>query len=607
MTAVAGKRDPLPLAPSASPALDGLLSAWLMHDASPAKVLVLAALPVATAIWALLSPPFVLSQEMTWDLLFNLAGAWQVHVGHVAHVDFHEPVGQLNFLLTEIGFRLVGVGPRAFLAGNVLMAVALFAAAVTVAARRLPPLPAAIFVMFVCLLALMPANVGAKPTAHTFAMSYNRYGSSCISVLFLALFVPPRAWRWGSAVDVTVAAALLTAMFYLKVTYFLVGVAALPVALVICPHVRSAPWLWCALAGGACALAAAPFNHAYWLDLFAVAGAGQMRNVFADYLDNFLQYSAEYAPYFAALAIAFWMWCRGQAPLRLPMATGFILAGGAALLSQNAQVRGLPAAVIIAFLFYDVLRDRHLQHDRGGGKGLLAALLIFPFFSAGTSMASLIDYNIRASDEHLLRFEGTSLRGLAVPAESRGLLAAFAAPEPDYHLLNRARAASPRYELSSSEYVETLLDAVSLLSETSGAQGRIAVLDQVNPFPFMLGLAPPRGGNLWSGPDTPKLTPDRFFADADRVLIPKFATYGAWTRQMQAEYGPFLEQHFPLRSESDRWILLSRDPRAPVADDPPPPTPEGLFVSRGVSSLKGRRIGPAWGANIQSLRFRDFP
>jgi hypothetical protein len=124
--------------------------------------------------------------------------------------------------------------------------------------------------------------------------------------------------------------------------------------------------------------------------------------------------------------------------------------------------------------------------------------------------------------------------------------------------LNRARVASPGYELSSSEYVETLLDAVALLGKAPGRHDRIVVVDQVNPFPFMLGLAPPRGGNLWSGPDAPRRPPERLFADADCVLIPKFSTYGLWTQQALALYRPYLERHFPLRSESESWILLRR-------------------------------------------------
>src|SRR5882757_4222325 len=160
---------------------------------SPASLALLAGVPVLVALWALLSPGLVLSHEMTWDFLYNLSGAWHLLYGHVAHVDFHEPVGQLNFILTLLGFELVGPTPFAFLVGVAIVTAGVFASASLAALRRLPVLPAALFVIFASLLVLMPANVGDKPNAYSFAMSYNRYGWSLLSILALILFVPPRS------------------------------------------------------------------------------------------------------------------------------------------------------------------------------------------------------------------------------------------------------------------------------------------------------------------------------------------------------------------------------------------------------------------------------
>src|SRR6195256_1617252 len=131
--------------------------------ASPFLLLMLAGLPVLAAAWAVLSPPVMLSKAMTQDLLFNLSGAWHIYSGHVAHVDFHDASGRLNFLLTALGFHLMGPVPFAFLVNRAIMSGVLFAAAFLAAMRRLPLLPAAIFVLFVTLLALMPANVGDRP------------------------------------------------------------------------------------------------------------------------------------------------------------------------------------------------------------------------------------------------------------------------------------------------------------------------------------------------------------------------------------------------------------------------------------------------------------
>jgi hypothetical protein len=47
------------------------------------RLVLLAAVPTAIAAWALLAPDYLLSREMTWDLLFNLAGAWHLQFGHV--------------------------------------------------------------------------------------------------------------------------------------------------------------------------------------------------------------------------------------------------------------------------------------------------------------------------------------------------------------------------------------------------------------------------------------------------------------------------------------------------------------------------------------------
>src|SRR5260370_28912683 len=143
--------------------------------ASLATLVLLAGVHVLVGGWALLSPNLVVSHQMTWDFLYNLSGAWHLQHGHVAHVDFHEPVGQLNFVLTLLGFQVFGPTPFAFLAGFSIAATAVFVSAVFAAMRRLPLLPAAPFLIFVTLLLLMPAGAGHLPDASSFPLSYNRY------------------------------------------------------------------------------------------------------------------------------------------------------------------------------------------------------------------------------------------------------------------------------------------------------------------------------------------------------------------------------------------------------------------------------------------------
>ena len=270
------------------------------------------------------------------------------------------------------------------------------------------------------------------------------------------------------------------------------------------------------------------------------------------------------------------MWRRGLAPPRLPIATAGILAVGFLVLSQNHQPRGLPVGIVIAFLLYDQIRERF-----GPAAPALRVLMIFPLLAIGTSAFSLASYHARAAQNGALQvIERTQLRGLAVPQEPGGLLAAFAKGRAGYSLLNRARSVPVRFELSPAEYVETLVEAAALLADGRRHPGGIVALDQVNPFPFMLGWPPPRGGYLWSGPGAPIQPPAVVFAEADHVLIPKFSTYSVWTDRARLEYRAYLSKNFRASEETQSWIVLSRES---AMDSDRPHVQPSLLPSSGNS------------------------
>lgn len=539
-----------------------LLRPAAIADASFASIVLLASIPLFAGILVLVTPGRILSREMTCDFVYNLSGAWHLHYGHVAHVDFHGPLGELNFLLTLAGFRIVGPTPHAFLVGVIIVALAVFMLASWAAWRRLPLLPAVLFVVFTNLLVLMPANVGDRPSDFSFAMSYNRYCWSAISILALILFVPPRReWHdWlGDWMDVAVGGVLLAAMFYLKVTYFVTGLAAVGFAAVLFPHVRSWWGAWAAIVGLAIANAAAPYSRAYLQDIWAAANAGGIRTGLALHIGNFFANSESYAAYVAAFMAACFMYLRGLAPLRLAAATGFIFVVSLALLSQNAQLRGTPLSIVVAFIFYDQLRQHAVQKPSNVMVPLFVSLMIFPLLSIGVSSTSLIAYFARThGNERLVVVDRTQLKGLAVWAEDGKLLEAFGSGRIDYKLLNSARRVGVRYELSPFEYVETIMEAAALLQDGRHVQGNIVLLDQVNPLPFMLGIEPARGGNLWSGVGEPVHEASTVLGEADHVLIPKFPSFSDSTETAVQKYGAYMAEHFPNREETQSWVVLSR-------------------------------------------------
>ena len=545
------------------------LAACLRQLQSPVLLLVLSGLPVLAAAFAVLSPPVMLSKAMTQDLLFNLSGAWHVYSGHVAHVDFHDASGRLSFLLTALGFHLLGPTPFAFLVNVAFMGAVLFAASFLAAMRRLPLLPAVLFVVFTSLLALMPANVGDRPEQYTFAMSYNRYGWSAYSILALILFVPPReANQQGPGdrtwIDIAVVGGLLAAMFYFKITYFAAGLATLGFAVLFHPHVGRYWRAWLVVGALLVLNALAPHNQPYLADILGWATSGAVRKAATLHFNNFVAAIDQYGPYLAAVAVGLWMWWSGRATFRLPLTLLFLLVMSLLLLSQNSQAAGMPSAIVVLFVLYDRLRTAFSSLGNRDVAPWLLTLLLFPLFAVSGYATSIAGYHANARDTRGLHVvERTNLAGLAVPEGQRGTFLSFS-HSFDYPSRPKDAPAQPLYQLSDYEYVLVLMDAAHMLAGRQA--GGIVLLDSVNPLPFMLGVEPARGANLWSTWSAPKRPANEFLAGARYVLVPKFATSPQWTDDMMRLYGGYLEEHFRRTAETPCWILLVRsDPDLPTS------------------------------------------
>ncbi len=515
---------------------------------------------MALSAWLLASPDHLVSRTMTWDLLFNLSGAWHLYDGQVAHVDFHDPVGSLYFWLTYLGFRIGGATVFAFVTGQLIITAVLFAAAIGAAARRLPLLPAVVFVLFTCQLALTPTNVGDLIDDFTFAMTYNAYGWGALSVVSLILFMPPRRAVDAAWIDLAIAGVLIVGLYYLKITYFAVALIEVAVAIVFFGHVSRRRAAWAAVGTLGLANAIAPYNWSYLGDLFAAVESGAIR---ASKYEAILVLSAnatELAQDVAMLLVAVALWRSGKASSRLPLAIGTLIVCGLAILSQNAQLRGLPLATVAAFLLYDHFRTESVAGVQRGLLWVLVALLMFPLAVVAHETMSLASYHRRATNSALyFVVDRTNLRGLAVPSEPETLQRPSSSRvSPNYMWLSRARSIGANLQLSQFRYVQTLLEAAALFEGANQRPGGILVLDQVNPFPFVLGRPPPRGVSLWLDTGLPWQPAQVMFEDANYVLVPKFSTFDDVTNEAIAQYGAYLTQHFPVRLETPSWTLLSR-------------------------------------------------
>jgi hypothetical protein len=160
----------------------------------------------------------------------------------------------------------------------------------------------------------------------------------------------------------------------------------------------------------------------------------------------------------------------------------------------------------------------------------------------------------RAATEagNVMRLEETNLRGLAVPRDKDDLQRALAGT--GFQLLGEIQ--NP--PMTAAHYVQTLREAAELFAGDRRGRVRILTLDSVNPMPFILGYPPPRGGNLWIGPESPRLPADVMFGEVDVVLVPKYSTSAASTIEALTTYRDYLASRFPKRQETASWTLLSR-------------------------------------------------
>jgi len=534
-----------------------VLAAWVRNIQTPSAILLtLAGVPVLIAAWAVVAPANLVSKVMTQDLMFNLAGAWQVYQGQSPHIDFHDPTGQLSFLLTAVGFDLLGLGPRAFLVNVLIVAAFLFLASLLAVVRRLPLLPAVLFILFICLLALVPANVGDRPDHYSFAMSYNRYCWGAYCILALILFVPPHVRVDDSGIDLTVSGALLAMMFYFKITYFAAGLGTVGFAMLVHPHVSRRWRAWFTLSILLLAFALAPHNYAYLGDILAWSASGAIRMGFLLHLSNFVAAIGQYVPYLATIVVACGMWRLGYASLRFPLTQIFLFGMSLLLLSQNSQAGGLPTGIVMLLALYNELRTRFSTWRDRDIAPLLLTILVFPFFTAGAFAASIAGYHATAArDTGLFVVDRTNLRGLAVPGGERGAFLSFS-QQFDYPTRADVPHAQAVYQLTNYEYLIVLLEAAKMLDGQT--PGGIALFDCINPLPFMLGWEAPRGANLWSTWNAPVRSPADYLAGVRYVLVPKFSLNPDWTNDLMRLYGDYLQNNFRWEAETRGWILLVR-------------------------------------------------
>lgn len=519
------------------------------------------------------------------DSFIFFDAAYRIQNGERPHVDFPTALGAATLYLPAAGAMLAGGYGGMVELASAPLALLFGLACAHAGMRRYPSGATAAFVVLVFLVTVPPVLLGLRPDdSHTFiddeaiilventsyAMFYNRWGWAALLAVFA--YLAPRTAPEGESqveadrsrlIETGVLAAMLAFLFYLKITYFMVGCAAA----MIYAFMGAKPWRTLAIgAGGAIALILAVgipsgLLAPYLRDLAFVASinVGKSNTLMVIFRFNIVFMLLASAPLGILAALGRFTWKDG-------LIGGFLLLSSIYIIMQNAQLYDLITLAMLAG--YGLARV--WPSDNRIAK--LAAVGAFTL-----SLLPVIFDRSLASIDQLLGMRREEIRADAPWSNIPALKNVYFAEREDafaklldaktpaqlldaYHLSNRLRRKEP---VRQGESMNMILAGIADLRTVMKPNDSIAALDMDNPFPFMMNARSARGsyitldGNRTFSMDVYP-DPAVMFGDADHVMMPKVTTLQHIQQMAGKIYGKWLDAHYEERVETLYWARWSR-------------------------------------------------
>lgn len=513
-----------------------------------------------------------------WDVFTLLNGGYRIYQGQSPSTDFANPIGPLVYGLTALGMHLQHAPSLAAVTyGQVIFLLIIASMTWVVAWRRLPALYAALFTVFVALLAVSVRPLGYSPWTTTYAMLYNRDGWLLYSTLLLLVLLGRRtpSTSQSRVADGFLLGLMLGLMFYDKITFFIAGAVAVGIGLALSTLPRS-PRLGAAAISG-----------------FAVVGIF-MRLAFGvhttSYIDDFMQAAkVQVSAQRTGLLAHAIIWTapviivsiillgglliivrrRGEhlgGVVRLSVAAAYIVGSSLLISAGNADEKGnLPALAVVPLLIVAFLGPA-LPKWAGGSSTTRAGawpLSASPLLLAGLALLLVGAAGPIAGEDSLglgkaISFRGYDARPPATQRFDAGLLRDFVVP---------ADAQWQTAYRTARELPAMINNGLSLLRRNIRPGDSVFTLAYTDPFSPALGLPLSRCGPLWwdLGYDfsrTRHPSAQCAIGNADWVIIPRMIAGQGCCQQtvsvMRALYSTYLSHHYKQVNQTPDWLLLRR-------------------------------------------------
>ena len=522
-----------------------------------------------------------------WDVFTLLNGAYRIYAGQAPSTDFANPIGPLVYGLASVGMRLEHAPSLAAVTyGQVLFLAIAATLAWIVAWRRLPPLYAAAFTVFVALLSISVRPLGYSPWTTTYAMLYNRDGWLLYSVLLVLVLVRRTGPSTNRAqiTDGVLLGLLLGLLFYDKITFFLASLAAVGLGLVLATVPRSPRLLAAAVAavavvGATMRLAFGLHTSAYIGDLLEAAKvqvAAQRAGMLAHTIIWVLPVGIVAVLVVGGLLLAD---RRGSATdqdrrrgwpaqpmLVLSLAAAYVLGSSILISAGDATEKGdLPALVVVPLLIVAFLEP---GLPRWAGGSAPAGAWALPVSAPRLLLIGLAALLVGTTGPIV----GEDALGLGKAISFRG----YDSRPPASQRFNASRLsdfvipADAQWQTAyrTAHAIPAMIDnGLGLLRRNIRPGDSVFTLAYTDPFSVALGLPLSHCGPLWwdLGYDFDQqhhVTAQCAIGHANWVMIPRMVPGQGCCQQtvavMRQLYAGYLVRHYVQVAQTADWILLRR-------------------------------------------------
>ncbi|MBF0383884.1 MAG: hypothetical protein HQL69_22945 [Magnetococcales bacterium] len=493
------------------------------------------------------------------DIFIPLHYGWSLLQGLAPHQDIHTALGAFVGVVNGLGHWLAGPSGHALIVANLIVGLFTAACMAWATRTRLPSFMGVVLTLSIFLLCISPRFLDGYYVEIDYIGQYNKHGWALLCTLLTFIYIPARSNSVSTAqllVDALLAALLITALFFLKVSYILVA----GLMIILGPFfIESAQRRLLALALFLAVLFIGLINYKW----------GIIENYALDVQMGLHSHSHDRVRFdvlFGQLLLL-----AGKGVLLVTMALLYLSSN----IRDSRHFIGIPHPLILAIIVLV------------GGFGI--ALGNLSWWNGIAPMSVLLVWEMwRRKEEASINVEQSNLRLLAGAAlvlllfgsvimDSLALvLHHFKAP-PQRAVALSVRQDSPFRDIFVAKHFEDdyqkYFGYMEKRLEELGARGkRILNLDYVNPYPMLMSSPPPKKAMLWwkfqaafSGEGVE--SPAAVLCQTDFVIVPEADYEHDRRSSMLATRIFFKERYMPIINKKFQIVEENSEVKVYVPKD----------------------------------------